>query len=123
MTSGAVEPRAERREVPGVARFLGAGVLRLLGDTAVAVGLAGGAGLAWGLISDSGDFVRSFTIGLYVGGAAMVGLGLLSGGRPMEYRGDYGESLGRGGGSGTGAIVLVGVIVVLVGVAVEVVDG
>jgi hypothetical protein len=119
MRTGAVEPRAERREVPGVVRFLGAGVLRLLAYVGVAVALAGGAGLAWGLISGSDDLVRSFTLGLYVGGASMVGLGLVSSGRPIEYRGDYGERLGPGGGSGTGAIVLVGVIVVVVGVAVE----
>ena len=119
MRTGAVEPRAERREVPGVVRFLGAGLLRLFAYTAVAVALAGGAGVAWGLVSGSDDLVRSFTLGLYVGGAAMVALGLLSAGRPIEYRGEYGESLGPGGGSGTGAIVVVGVIVVLLGVAFE----
>jgi hypothetical protein len=119
MTAGTVERRAERRAVPRVVRFLGTGLLRLFAYMAVAVALAGGAGLAWGLISGSDDLVRSFTLGLYFGGAAMIGLGLLSAGRPIEYRGKLGESLGPGGGAGTGVIVLVGVIVVLLGVAVE----
>ena len=119
MTPGAVEPRAERRAAPRVVRFLGAGLLRLLAYTAVAVALAGGAGLAWGLISGSDDLLRSFMLGLYVGGAAMLILGLLTAGRPVHYRGALGESLGSGGGPGTGAIALVGVIVVLIGVAVD----
>ena len=118
-TAGAVEPRAERRGIPGFVRFLGAGLLRLLAYIAVAVALAGGAGLAWGLIGGSDDLVRSFVLGLYVGGVAMVVLGLLSAGRPIEYRGDLGESLGPGGGAGMGAIVLVGVILLLLGAGVD----
>ena len=118
-TAGAVEPRTQRRGVPRFVRFLGAGLLRLLAYTAVAVALAGGAGIAWGLISGSDDLVRSFVLGLFVGGVAMIGLGFLSAGRPIEYRGVLGESLGPRGGAGTGAIVLVGAIVLLIGIAVD----
>ncbi len=121
LRSGAVEPRAERRRLPGFVRFVGAGLLRLFAWTTVAVAITGGAGLAWGALRDSDDLLRSFTLGLYVGGAAMVGLALLSGGRDIEYRGDLGEKLGPGGGGGVGAVALVGVLVILVGVAIEVV--
>jgi hypothetical protein len=119
LAAGAVEPRTERREIPGFVRFLGAGLLRLLTYTVVAVALAGAAGIAWGLISGSDDLVRSFVLGLYVGGVAMIGIVFLSAGRPIEYRDKLGESLGFGGGAGTGVIVLVGAIVVLIGVALE----
>jgi hypothetical protein len=119
LADGAAEPRAERSAVRRFVRYVGGGLLRLLAYTAVAVALAGGAGLAWGLLSGSDDLLRSFMLGLYVGGAAMVILGLLAAGRPVHYRGPLGESLGSGGGPGTGAIALVGVIVVLIGVAVE----
>ena len=123
LRTGSVEPRAERRQVPRLARFLGAGLLRLVVWTAIAAGIAGGGGLAYGLLSGADDLWRSFTLGLYFGGAAMVILGLLSAGRPIEYRGPLGESLGRGGGAGTGVVVLVGVVIILLGTAVEIARG
>ena len=120
LRAGAVEPLVARRRLPRFVRYIGAGLLRLLAWTAIAAGIAGGAGVAYGALSGSADLWRSVALGLYVGGAAMVTLGLLTGGRPMHYRGELGESLGRGGGGGVGAVVLVGVLVVLLGVAVDV---
>ena len=118
--AGAVEPDAERRQVPGFVRFLAAGILRLGVYTAIAAAIAGGGGLVWGALRGSDDLLHSFVIGLWVGGAAMVGIAALTGGRDIQYRGELGEDLGKGGGAGMGAIVVVGIVLIAIGIGIDV---
>lgn len=79
LREGAIEPRAERRKVPGFIRFLAAGIRRLVTYIVIAGAIAGGLGLVWGLISGSDDLLHSFVLGLWFGGAAMFGVGVLTG--------------------------------------------
>jgi hypothetical protein len=117
---GAVEPRAERREVPGFIRFLAGGIRRLVTYTVIAGAIAGGLGLVWGLIRGSDDLLHSFVLGLWLGGAAMVGIAVLTGGRDIRYVGRLGEDLGEGGGSEMGAILVVGLILIGTGIGIDV---
>jgi hypothetical protein len=122
LSEGAIEPRAERRRVPGAGfiRFLAAGIGRLVAYTAIAGAIAGGVGLVWGLVKGSEDLLHSFVLGLWVGGAAMVAIAALTGGRDIKYRGELGEDLGTGGGAGMGAILVVGLILIGIGIGIDV---
>ena len=119
MRVGAIEPEPERRKVPAFFRFIGTGLLRLAAYIAVAAAISSALGIAWGLVSNSDDLVHSAALGLYVGGSAMLAMGLLTGGRTVQYRGALGENLGTIGGPSTGAFALVGVFVVVLGVIVD----
>jgi hypothetical protein len=118
--AGAVEPRADRRRVPGFVRLLAAGILRLVVYTAIAAAIAGVGGLVWGALRGSDDLLHSFVVGLWVGGAAMVGIAALTGGRDVQYRGELGEDLGKGGGAGMVAILVVGIILIATGIGIDV---
>jgi hypothetical protein len=59
-------------------------------------------------------------LGLWVGGAAMFGVGALTGGRDIQYRDDLGNDLGKGGGAEMGAIIGVGLILIGIGVGIDV---
>ena len=120
LREGAIEPRAERREVPGFIRFLAAGIRRLVTYTVIAGAITGGLGLVWGLIRGSDDLLHSFVLGLWLGGAAMFGVAALTAGRDIRYVGDLGEDLGEGGGSEMGAILAVGLILIGIGVGIDV---
>jgi hypothetical protein len=114
------EPRADRREVPSFIRLLAAGIGRLVAYTLIAGAIAGGLGLVWGLIRGSDDLLHSFVLGLWFGGAAMVGIAVLTGGRDIRYVGRLGEDLGEGGGSEMGAILAVGLILFGIGIGIDV---
>jgi hypothetical protein len=118
----AIEPRAERRRVPGgrFIRFLAAGIRRLVTYTAIAGAIAGGLGLVWGLLRGSDDLLHSFVLGLWVGGAAMFAVAALTGGRDIQYRDTYGEDMGKGGGPEMGAILAVGLILIGIGIGIDV---
>jgi hypothetical protein len=118
--TGAVEPHAERRRVPEFVRFIAAGILRLAVYTAIAAAIAGGGGLVWGALRGSDDLLHSFVVGLWVGGTAMVVVAALTGGREIQYRGDLGEDLGKGGGAGMVAILVVGIILIGIGIGIDV---
>ena len=120
LREGAIEPRAERREVPGFIRLLAAGIRRLVTYTVIAGAITGGLGLVWGLIRGSDDLLHSFVLGLWLGGAAMFGIAALTGGRDIRYRGELGEDLGEGGGSEMGAILAVGLILIGIGIGIDV---
>ena len=120
LREGAVEPRAERLRVPGFVRFLAAGILRLGVYTAIAAAITGGLGLVWGALRGSDDLLHSFVLGLWVGGAAMVVVAGLSGGREIQYRGELGEDLGKGGGAGMVAILVAGIILIAIGIGIDV---
>jgi hypothetical protein len=118
---GAIEPRAQRRREPGggFIRFLAAGMRRLVIWTVISGAIAGGIGLVWGLVRGSEDLLHSFVLGLWLGGAAMVAIAALTGGREIRYRGQLGEDLGKGGGAGMGAILAVGLILVGIGIGID----
>jgi hypothetical protein len=120
LREGAIEPRADRRKVPGFIRFLAAGIRRLVTYTVIAGAIAGGLGLAWGLIRGSDDLLHSFVLGLWLGGAAMFGIAVLTGGRDIRYVGDLGEDLGEGGGSEMSGILAVGMILIGIGIGIDV---
>jgi hypothetical protein len=120
LRDGAIEPRAERRNVPGFIPFLAAGIGRLVAYTVIAGAIAGGLGLVWGLIRGSDDLLHSFVLGLWLGGAAMVGIAVLTGGRDIRYVDKLGEDLGEGGGSEMGAILAVGLILFGIGIGIDV---
>ena len=120
LREGAIEPRAERREVPGFIRLLAAGIRRLVIYTVIAGAITGGLGLVWGLIRGSDDLLHSFVLGLWLGGAAMFGIAALTGGRDIRYVGELGEDLGEGGGSEMGAILAVGLILIGIGIGIDV---
>ena len=120
LRDGPIEPRAERRKVPGFVRFLAAGIRRLVTYTVIAGAITGGIGLVWGLIRGSDDLLHSFVLGLWLGGAAMFGVGVLTGGRDIRYVGDLGEDLGEGGGSEMGAVLAVGLILIGIGIGIDV---
>ena len=120
LREGAIEPRVERREVPGFIRLLAAGIRRLVTYTVIAGAIPGGLGLVWGLIRGSDDLLHSFVLGLWLGGAAMFGIAALTGGRDIRYVGELGEDLGEGGGSEMGAILAVGLILIGIGIGIDV---
>jgi hypothetical protein len=120
LREGAIEPPAGRRRMPAFLRFLWAGLVRLVVYTAVATAIAGGLGVVWGLLRGSDDLLHSFVLGLWIGGAAMVTIAALTGGRDIRYRGDLGEDLGKGGGAEMGAILAVGFILFGIGIGIDV---
>jgi hypothetical protein len=122
LREGALEPRAKRRRVPGggFIRFLAAGIGRLVIYTVIAGVIAGGLGLVWGLLRGSDDLLHSFVLGLWFGGAAMVAIAALTGGRVIQYRDQLGNDLGKGGGAGMGAILAVGLILIGLGIGIDV---
>ena len=120
LREGAIERRAERREVPGFIRLLAAGIRRLVTYTVIAGAITGGLGLVWGLVRGSDDLLHSFVLGLWLGGAAMFGIAALTGGRDIRYVGELGEDLGEGGGSEMGAILAVGLILIGIGIGIDV---
>ena len=122
LREGAIEPRAERRRIPGAGfiRFLAVGIRRLVAYTVIAGAIAGGLGLIWGLLRGSEDLLHSFVLGLWLGGAAMIAIAALTGGREIQYRGELGEDLGKGGGSEMGGILAVGLILIGIGIGIDV---
>jgi hypothetical protein len=120
LREGAIEPRAERRRVPGVIRVLAAGIRRLVIYTVIAGAIAGGLGLVWGLLRGSDDLLHSFVLGLWIGGAAMFAIAALTGGRDIQYRGELGEDLGKGGGPEMAAILAVGLVLIGIGIGIDV---
>ena len=120
LREGAIEPRPEPREVPGFIRLLAAGIRRLVAYTVISGVIAGGLGLVWGLIRGSDDLLHSFVLGLWLGGAAMVGIAVLTGGRDIRYVGQLGEDLGEGGGTEMSAILAVGLILIGTGIGIDV---
>jgi hypothetical protein len=101
-------------------RMVGLGFARLVGLIAVAAAIAAGAGLLIGRLRGD-DLWTAATYGLYIGGVVLVGFALLGGGRQVQWRGEYGEDLGPGGGtiSQSALMVLIGLVLLLLGVLVE----
>ena len=122
LREGAIEPRAEPRKVPGFIRFLAAGIRRLVTYTVIAGVIAGGIGLVWGLLRGSDDLLHSFVLGLWLGGAAMFAVGVLTGGRDTRYVGRLGEDLGEGGGSEMRVALVVGLILIGIGIGIDVLE-
>ena len=122
LREGAIEARAERRKVPASIRFLAAGIGRLVAYTVIAGAITGGIGLVWGLIRGSDDLLYSFVLGLWLGGAAMFAVGVLTGGRDTRYVGRLGEDLGEGGGSEMRAVLAVGLILIGIGIGIDVLE-
>ena len=122
LREGAIEPRPEPRKVPGFIGFLAAGIRRLVIYTVIAGLITGGIGLVWGLLRGSDDLLHSFVLGLWLGGAAMFAVGVLTGGRDARYVGRLGEDLGEGGGSEMRAALVVGLILIGIGIGIDVLE-
>lgn len=122
LREGAIEPRPEPRKVPGSIGFLAAGIRRLVIYTVIAGLITGGIGLVWGLLRGSDDLLHSFVLGLWLGGAAMFAVGVLTGGRDTRYVGRLGEDLGEGGGSEMRAALVVGLILIGIGIGIDVLE-
>jgi hypothetical protein len=121
LREGAIEPRGEQRwQLPGFVQFLAAGLVRLAAFAAIAGLIAGGLGFVWGLLRSHDDLLHSFVLGLWLGGAAMVGIAALTGGRDIRYVGELGEDLGEGGGPGMAGILAVGLILIGIGIGIDV---
>lgn len=120
LREGAIEPRPQRRRLPVFVGVIAAGLMRLATYTAIAAAIAGGLGVVWGLLRGSDDLLHSFVLGLWIGGAAMVTIAALTGGRDIQYRGELGEDLGKGGGAEMGAILAVGLILIGIGIGIDV---
>ena len=125
LRTGAVEPRAKERRLPPVARFLAAGITRFVGMVAGAAGVAVGIALIIGWWRDS-DLLRAATVGLYVGGAVLVFVPLLSAGGQRFDAGEYeiyevdtDPETRRLRQSGAWAYVVVGVVLIGLGVLLE----
>jgi hypothetical protein len=116
---GAVHPEAERREHTFL-RMLGRGLLRLAGLLFAAAAITAGLGLLIGWLRGD-DLWTAVAYAFYIGGIAVFGFALLSGGRRVHYRGDLGEDLGTGGGAiNEGALmILVAFFLLGLGVLVE----
>ena len=122
LREGAIEPRPEPRKVPGFIGFLAAGIRRLVTYTVIAGLITGGIGLVWGLLRGSDDLLHSFVLGLWLGGAAMFAVGVLTGGRETRYVGRLGEDLGEGGGSEMRVALVVGLILIGIGIGIDVLE-
>lgn len=70
----------------------------MAGLLSVAAAVTAGAGLLIGWLRGD-DLWTAVACAFYVGGIAVFGFALVSGGRRVHYRGDLGEDLGTGGGS------------------------
>ena len=107
-----------RRERPFL-RMIGMGLARLVGLIALAAAIAAGAGLLIGWLRGD-DLWTAVTYAFYIGGVLLVGFAIL-GGRQVQWRGEYGEDLGPGGGTvSQGALmVFIGIVLLLLGVLVE----
>jgi hypothetical protein len=114
-----VQPEAERRERPFL-RMVGLGLARLAGLIAAAAAITAGAGLLIGWLRGD-DLWTAVTYAFYIGGVALVGFAMLTGGRQVQWRGELGEGLGPGGGtiSQSAVIVFIGIVLLLLGVLVE----
>lgn len=84
----AIEPEQRRPGVPLFLTMMLAGLGRFLALVAVAAAISMGIGLLVGVWRDS-DLLRAATIGLYVGGAALVAVGALSWGGQSYDVGGY----------------------------------
>ena len=125
LRTGSIEPRVERRALPPAARFIAAGIGRFVGMVAAAAGVAVGVALLVGWWRDA-DPLRAATVGLYVGGAVLVFVPLLSaGGQRFEgggyeyYELDTDPELRRHRQSGAWAYVLIGLTLVGLAVVLE----
>lgn len=121
LRAGAVEPEKRERRKP---HWFLAGLLRFFAIVALSAGASVALGFLLGLWLDW-DSARSVTLGLYLGGALMVGVGGLSwGGQGMDT-GGYTFYEEMSGGERLmhqcrmGVYVLIGVIVIGLGVAAE----
>jgi hypothetical protein len=126
LRTGAVQPARERRAEPTLARVIGRGLLRFLAIVVVAVGVSVGAALLIGHWRGS-DLSRAVTLGLYLGGACLIAVPLLSaGGRPLGSGGTYeymeiptDPSLRRAWQAQLVVYVAVGLVLIGLGVLVE----
>ena len=114
-----IHAETTRRERPFL-RMVGMGLARLVGLIAVAAAIAAGAGLLIGWLRGD-DLWTAVTYALYIGGVILVGFALLGGGRQVQWRGEFGEDLGPGGGtiSQSALMVFIGIVLLLLGVLVE----
>jgi multisubunit Na+/H+ antiporter MnhB subunit len=117
LATGAVQPHADRREHT-FARLVAAGLLRLAVYLVVALALAAGVGLLFGWWRGS-DMATTVSYAYYISGVAIVIWALATGGRQVQWRGEYGEDLGPGGTTiNASALLLVVAVVLLVAGAV-----
>lgn len=106
LAGGAIQPKADRRE-HAFLRMVGTGLLRLAGLLAAAAAITAGLGLLVGWLRGD-DLWTALAYAFYIGGVAVFGFALVSGGRRVHYRGELGEDLGTGGGGiNEGALMIV----------------
>ena len=130
LRSGAVQPEREARELPTAATVIGRGIVRFLAIAAIAVVVSVGLALLIGHWRGS-DPWRAATLGLYIGGACLIAVPLLSaGGRPLGAGGSYeyveiptDPALRRAYQSQLVVYVVVGLTLVGLGVLMEIVPG
>jgi hypothetical protein len=120
---------APRRKVPAYVRFVGAGLARLAGLVAVAAAISAGIGLLVGWLKGS-DLGHAANLGLYLGGAALVAVALLSAGGQSFSSGEYvihdvsaDAHARRHHQSKVGVYALVGALVLVLGAVVETLRG
>jgi hypothetical protein len=114
-----VQPEAKRREWPFL-RMVGLGLARLAGLIAAAAAIAAAVGLVVGWLRGD-DLWTAVTYAFYIGGVVLVAFAALSGGREVQWRGELGEDLGRGGGTlnQSAVMIFVGLALIALGVLVE----
>ena len=124
LRTGPVEPPS-REGPPPFVRMVVAGIGRLIGMVAVGAGISAGIGVLVGWWKGS-DLGQAANLGLYLGGAALVAVPLLSWGGQSMSSGGYeilevstDPEYRRLHQSKRGVYLLVGVIVLLLGVLVE----
>jgi hypothetical protein len=122
--TAAVQPEKRETVLRHRRHWLVAGLLRLALILALATGASIALGFLLGMWRDW-DAARSVTLGLYIGGAALVGVGVLSWGGVGVESGGYVfyEDMGPGERmlhqSRMGAYVLIGIVVIGFGVLAE----
>jgi hypothetical protein len=117
LTTGAVQPEAERRERPFVA-MIAKGLLRLASYLGVAAAITAAIGLFVGW-TRGGDYAQSLVYAYYLGGVAILVFGLLGGGhqiRDDEFIRDYED---RGQLSRGALMLVIGFFLIAVGVLIE----
>lgn len=120
LRTGAVSP-PERRRIPAFVRFVAAGLGRLTLLVAAAAGISAGAGLLIGWWKGA-DLAHAANLGLYLGGATLVGVTLLTAGGQSFSSGEYeirevetNPELRRYHQSKVGVYLVVGVLLLVLG--------
>jgi hypothetical protein len=113
LATGAVQPDADRRE-HSFGRMLAAGLVRLAVYLAAAIATTAGIGLLVGWWR-GGDMTKNVAYAYYISGVAIIVWAMATGGRQVQWRGEYGEDLGPGGATiNESALLLVVAVVLLV---------